>query len=86
MFPYPGTPRQRKALRSKFQQLLEMSLADCLDTLTSFVSGHVMVDIIRIDEILHARFGCYEASGLSMEDVIRDKYGDDAVNLLNELI
>lgn len=86
MFPYPGTPQQREVLRRKFQQLLEMSLAECLDTWLSAVFGRVMVDLIFIDEKLHTRFGDYEDRGLSMADVIRKEYGQEAVELLNELL
>lgn len=84
--PYPGTPAQREILRRLFQSRLEMSLSDCIDTLVSIVAGHVVVDIIKIDDILHSRFGDYETRGLSMDDIIREKYGESACQLLNELI
>lgn len=84
--PYPGTQAQREALRRRFQSLLQMSLSDCIDTLMSLITGYVVVDIIHIDEILHSRFEDYEDMGLSMSDVIREKYGTEAVKLLNELI
>ena len=85
-YPYPGTPAQRETLRQRFQRLLEMSLSDCIDTLTSFVAGRVVVDIIHIDGILHSRFGNYEDRGLSMNDILKEQYGEAAVQLLNELI
>jgi len=84
--PYPGTPEQRERLRRQFQSLLEMSLSDCIDTLTSFAAGRVVVDIIHIDSILHSRFGDYEDRGLSMNDILKEQYGETAVQLLNELI
>ena len=84
--PYPGTPGQREQLRRRFQQLLEMSLSDCIDTLISFAAGRVVVDIIHIDSILHSRFGDYENRGLSMNDIVKEEYGEAAVQLLNELI
>ena len=84
--PYPGTQAQRESLRRQFQSLLEMSLSDCIDTLVSFAARHVVVDVLKIDDILHSRFGYYESRGLSMEDVIKEKYGPAAVQLLNELL
>lgn len=63
-----------------------MSLADCIDTLTSFVAGRVVVDVIHIDSILHSRFGNYEDKGLSMNDMLKEQYGEAAVQLINELI
>ena len=84
--PYPGTQTQRETLRRRFQSLLEMSLSDCIDTLVSLVEGRVVVDILHIDDILHSRFGDYEDRGLSMNDIIKEKYGEAAVQLLNELI
>lgn len=69
-----------------FSRILEMSLAACLDTWLSLASGRVVVDVLFIDEKLHDRFGDYENRGLSMEELVRDKYGDEAVKLLNELI
>lgn len=83
--PYPGTPAQREELRRKFQSLLEMSLSDCIDTLVSLVAGRVVVDVLKIDDTLHGRFGYYETRGLSMKDIIKEKYGNAAVKLLNEL-
>ena len=84
--PYPGTPVQRESLRRQFQSSLEMSLSDCIDTLVSIAAGRVVVDIMKIDDILHNRFGNYEDEGLSMNDIIKEKYGESAVQLLNELL
>lgn len=84
--PYPGTPEQREKLRRQFQSLLEMSLSDCIDTLVSLAAKHVVVDVLKIDDILHNRFGNYEDEGLSMNDIIKEKYGEFAVQLLNELL
>lgn len=85
-YPYPGTPAQREELRWRFQQLLALSLSDCIDTLISFAAERVVVDIVHVDSILHSRFGDYENRGLSMNDIIKEEYGDEAVQLLNELI
>ena len=84
--PYPGTPEQRERLRRQFQSLLEMSLSDCIDTLFSIAAGRVVVDIMKIDDVLHSRFGYYEDRGLSMNDILKEQYGEAAVQLLNELI
>lgn len=84
--PYPGTQTQRERLRRQFQSRLELSLSDCIDTLVSIVAGRVVVDIMKIDDILHNRFGNYEDEGLSMNDIIKEKYGEFAVQLLNELL
>ena len=86
LYPYPGTPAQREILRRRFQRLRDLRLSVCIDTLISFAAGRVVVDIIHIDSILHSRFGNYEDRGLSMNDMLKEHYGEAAVQLLNELI
>ena len=56
------------------------------DKLLTMATGYIEIDIIKLDVILHERFGEYEDAGKSMEDIIRENYGEEAVDLINRLI
>ena len=85
-FPYPGTQEQREYLRCLFKLRLEMSLSDCIDTLMSIICKRVVLDIVHVDTILHSRFGDYEYSGLSMEDLITKEYGEESTTLIKRML
>ena len=85
-FPYPGSPEQREYLRRLFMSRLEMSLSDCIDTLMSIICKRVVLDIVHVDTILHSRFGDYEDSGLSMEDLITKEYGEESTTLIKRML
>jgi len=79
-------PSDWTRLKTDFGRLFRISIADCYDSVLSWVSGRFMVDIVAFDERLHLRHGDYEDAGLSMEGLIAKEYGPDAAELIKQLI
>jgi hypothetical protein len=48
--------------------------------------GKTRIDIFKLDDILHERFGEYEIEGKSMSDIIIEKYRKEANELVEQLI
>lgn len=83
---YPGTQEERVAFKRKFAKLFEVSIGDFYDPLLSLLFGRWMIDLIRFDQYLHSKFGNYEAEGLSMEEFVTMRFGNEASKLLEDLI
>ena len=73
-------------LNDKFYSIFGVSFKPFYDGLMSVVSKHLCIDIMKFDDWLHEKYGNYEDNGKSMDDLIREKYGEKGVNLINELI
>lgn len=73
-------------LNDKFQSIFGVGFKPFYDGLMSVALKHLCIDILKFDDWLHERHGDYEDNGQSMEDVIREHYGDKGVKLINELI
>ena len=50
------------------------------------LTRRIELDVIKLDDLLHARHGDYEDSELSMSDIIIQKYGTMANAFVNVLI
>mgnify|MGYP006872997651 CR=1 FL=1 len=73
-------------LNDKFQSIFGVGLMSFYDGLMSVVSRHLCIDILKFDDWLYEKYGEYEDNGQSMEDVVREHYGDKGVDLINGLI
>lgn len=73
-------------LNDKFQSIFGVGFKPFYDGLMSVVSKHLCIDILKFDDWLHEKHGSYEDNGQSMEDVIREHYGQEGVDLINGLI
>lgn len=49
-----------------------------IDQTLLMATGQCTLDVIAFDDYLHAKYGDYEERGLSMSEVIREKFGLDA--------
>jgi hypothetical protein len=47
--------------------------------------GKPTIDIKKFDAILHEKYGNYEDMGLSFNEVIKNNFGNEAVQKLEEL-
>lgn len=79
-------PKDWSKLRDDFQRVFRMSMVDLYDPLLSWIAGRFVIKIEVFDERLHERFGEYEETGLSMEDIIREQYGLEGLKIINALI
>ena len=57
-----------------------------LDTIFIQLGKQVKLDVIKFDDLLHARHGEYEADGLSMRECIAKHYSEDAARFVESLI
>jgi len=73
-------------LNDKFRGIFGISFKDFYDGLMSVASNHLCIDIIKFDDWLHEKHGNYEDSGQSMEELIREKYGEKGVKLIEDLM
>lgn len=70
-------------LGDEFQRVFGIGFKPFYDRLMSFASKQLCIDILKFDEWLHERHGNYEDAGQSMDDCIREHYGDEGVKLIN---
>lgn len=73
-------------LGDEFQRVFGIGFKPFYDGLMSVASKQLCIDILKFDEWLHKKHGDYEDAGQSMEDCIREHYGDEGVKLINEVI
>ena len=73
-------------LGDKFQRVFGIGFKPFYDGLMSVASKQLCIDILKFDEWLHEKHGNYEDAGESMDDCIREHYGDEGVKLINEVI
>lgn len=55
---------------------------DYLDPLLTMVTRKPSMDIFALDEWLHERFGDYEDAEKSMNDIILEKFGKEALDFV----
>lgn len=72
-------------LGDKFQRVFGIGFKPFYDGLMSVVSKQLCIDIMKFDEWLHKKHGDYEDAGQSMDDCIREHYGEEGVKLINEV-
>lgn len=73
-------------LGDEFQRVFGIGFKPFYDGLMSVVSKQLCIDIMKFDEWLHEKHGDYEDAGQSMDDCIREHYGEEGVKLINEVI
>lgn len=73
-------------LGDKFMSVFGIGFKPFYDGLMSVASKQLCIDIMKFDEWLHEKHGDYEDAGQSMDDCIREHYGDEGAKLINEVI
>ena len=79
-------PADWRTLGRDFQRVFRMSMVDIYDAQMSWIMQKFTIKIDVFDEQLHLKYGEYEERGLCMEDIVREHYGPEGVELLNALI
>ncbi|MDR2650852.1 MAG: hypothetical protein LBC68_00860 [Prevotellaceae bacterium] len=75
----------RKA-RTDFAAVFNVPLGWFYDGLTTVCMGRICIDITKFDDYIHKLYGDYEDRGLSLEELIIEKYGSMAANILDKLL
>ena len=73
-------------LNDEFKRVFGIGFKPFYDGLMSVASKQLCIDILKFDEWLHKKHGNYEDAGQSMDDCIREHYGDEGAKLINEVI
>lgn len=61
-------------------------MVDIYDPLISWLYGRFQIDILAFDARLHQKHEDYLEDGMSIEDIVKLKYGQEGIELLNKLI
>jgi hypothetical protein len=78
-FGYVGLTQSR----ADFDRAFNLPIGEYYDPFVSIACKEIQIDILKFDDWLHKQHGDYEGS---MEQLIRDKYGDEAVEIVRRLI
>jgi hypothetical protein len=73
-------------VRSDFERIFNTSIAPFYDGNATVIFGKIRIKLFVFDDYLHQVHGDYEDWGLSMQDLIREKYGEEGDKLINALI
>ncbi|MDR1129827.1 MAG: hypothetical protein LBK96_02475, partial [Prevotellaceae bacterium] len=71
--------------RKEFEHHFHVGIKNFYDGQATFTFKKICIDVFKFDDYLHRIYGDYEDRGLSMEELVIEKYGVEARNLLNEL-
>ncbi len=88
MIPFKGMPSVYP-VQKEFEQLLEINknqFNSIWDKELTIITNNIEIDLFKLDDILHDRFGSYEDLGLSMNNIIVKKYGEQAIELIQKCI
>ena len=72
--------------RKDFYRVFGVNIAPFYYGLLTVLSKKICIDIFLFDDYLHQIHGEYEEQGISMEKLIEQKYGNEAVEIFNKLI
>ena len=72
--------------RNDFENAFGISIQPFYDGLITLVFKSVKIDPFKFDDFLHKVHGNYEDDGKSMNDIVIEKYGENALKTLNRLI
>ena len=76
---------QLHQLNDEFDRVFGIGFKPFYDGLVSVTSKHLCIDILKFDEWLHKKHGNYEDAGQSMDNCIREHYGNEGVKLINRV-
>ena len=72
-------------LNDEFRSVFGIGFKPFYDWLISVAAKCLCIDIMKFDEWLHQQHGNYEDESKSMDDIIREHYGEKGVELINEV-
>jgi hypothetical protein len=82
---YPKMSELVKA-REEFRNVFGVSIAPFYDGLSTIFFEKICINPFLFDDFLHKFYGQYEDSGLSMEDIVKEKYGEESLIILKKFL
>jgi len=86
--PFNGLP-SLSPIQRDFERLLHIPrqvFGQLWDKQLTIITKNIEIDIFKLDDILHERFGKYEKDNKSAMDIILEKYGEEAFNFIESLL
>ena len=71
-------------LGDEFQEVFGIGFKPFYDGLMSIACKQLTIDILKFDEWLQKKHGRYEDEGKSLNDVVREHYGERGIQLIND--
>jgi len=72
--------------RNDFQNAFGISIQPFYDGLMTMLFESITIDILKFDDFLHQKHGNYEDKGKSMNDIVIEHYGENALDVLKRLL
>ena len=69
----------------RLQSLMRLRFKPLMNVMLSLWLDRPILDILLLDDALHKRHGDYENEGLSMSDLIKIEYGEEAESFISKL-
>lgn len=81
-------PQDHAEVGKLFRQYFKTQPDEYFDPLLGFLTRSFVIDIIKLDELMHARHGDYDEGpdAISMSDLIIREYGSDARDFIDSLL
>jgi len=71
--------------RKDFYAIFDTDITPFYDGFMTCLFKRLHIDILKLDEWLHKKHGNYEDKHQSMQDVIKEHYGEKGVELIDKL-
>ena len=71
---------------NKFKNIFNKDFKEFYDETSSKLMKKICIDIFSFDTYLHKVFGDYEYKNMSMEEIIQENLGEEAKELINDLL
>jgi len=72
-------------VRKDFEDAFKCSIQPFYDGLLTVAFKRIVIDIIKFDDYLHQVHGNYEEENKSMEDIVKEYYGENGFLVLQRL-
>lgn len=81
-------PEDRMEVGRLFRQYFDTQPDPYFDRMLGFLTKSFVIDIIKFDELMHARHGEYDdgPNPISMKELIIKEYGSDAEAFIDSLL
>jgi len=72
--------------RADMRKAFNAPFAKFYNPFATKICKSLKIDILEFDKYLHKEHGDYEMDGKSMEGIILEKYGNEALEIFNRLV
>lgn len=81
-----GLPVDRNKRIRMFCNTFGVRFSKVQDGFMTALAGEPTLDILKLDDILHEKFGNYENRGYSLDELVKREYGRETLTLINSLL